>query len=256
MQAHKGIILAAGRGSRMLSLTDRAPKCLSEIAGQTLLDWQLDSLRKGGVEDIVVVRGYLKEMLTGDFATEENPRWAETNMVSTLACAQGYLQSGPCVVSYSDILYHPDHVRTLIAAAGDIRMTYDTEWEALWSARFQDPLADAETFRQENGQLLEIGGRTGEIKDIQGQYMGLLAFTPAGWAQVEKLRTALEPAQRDKLDMTALLNLLLDRGAEIRVVPVRGRWCEVDAESDLRLYRKNIGSGVWSHDWRRDEERV
>jgi len=46
--------------------------------------------------------------------------------------------------------------------------------------RFADPLADAEIFRiNAAGQLLEIGGKTTRIEDIEGQYVGLLKFTPS-----------------------------------------------------------------------------
>ena len=49
-----------------------------------------------------------------------------------------------------------------------------------------DPLSDAETFRIDaSGELLEIGGKTGKIEDIEGQYMGLLKFTPTAWTAVE-----------------------------------------------------------------------
>ena len=40
----RAIILAAGRGSRMGALTDPAPKCLTTLAGQTLLDWQREKM--------------------------------------------------------------------------------------------------------------------------------------------------------------------------------------------------------------------
>ncbi len=40
----KGIILAAGRGSRMKTLTDERPKCLVELDGRPLLDYQINAL--------------------------------------------------------------------------------------------------------------------------------------------------------------------------------------------------------------------
>ena len=54
----KGIILAAGRGSRMASLSDEIPKCLLKVGGKPLIDRQIEALRKGGVEDISIVTGY------------------------------------------------------------------------------------------------------------------------------------------------------------------------------------------------------
>ena len=62
----KGIILAAGRGSRMRSLTDASPKCLTEIAGKTLLEWQMSTMRYAGIDDMIVVRGYQAASLPGD----------------------------------------------------------------------------------------------------------------------------------------------------------------------------------------------
>ena len=51
----KDIILAAGRGSRMKNLTADRPKCLVELRGKALLDWQLEALRAAGVTEIAIV---------------------------------------------------------------------------------------------------------------------------------------------------------------------------------------------------------
>ena len=60
----KAIILAAGRGSRMKSLTDEQPKCLIELRGKTLLEWQLGALREAGIAEIGIVTGYKRELLS------------------------------------------------------------------------------------------------------------------------------------------------------------------------------------------------
>ena len=59
----KAIILAAGRGSRMNNISLEKPKCLVEIFGQTLLNFQLSAMRKSGIDDIAIVTGYKREML-------------------------------------------------------------------------------------------------------------------------------------------------------------------------------------------------
>lgn len=253
------VILAAGRGSRMRHLTEEKPKCLVELAGRPLLAWQLSALRAAGLDRILVVRGYAGHCLHGDFATVENPRWAGTNMVSSLLCAgdfagKFFAEGGRrLVVSYADIVYHPDHVRRLLSAAEDMALTYDTRWEELWKLRFADVLADAETFRQEGGLLREIGGRPSSPDQIQGQYMGLLSFSAAGWQTLEDACAALGPAV-DRLDMTGLLRLLLDQGHAVGAVPVEGRWCESDSDTDRRRYEEALARGGWSHDWRPDAQ--
>lgn len=249
------IILAAGRGSRMKGLTADQPKCMLQLAGRPLLRWQEESLQEAGISDIHVVKGYKGECFPERFSFSVNPRWAETNMLFSLACASGYIEAmfgqgyGQFIISYSDIVYAADHVRKLMASEADIAITYDLQWEKLWSLRFQDVLADAETFVEKNGELREIGGRAAAISDIAGQYMGLLKMTRNGWdewrAEVANLGIAL-----DTTDMTSFLRHLLAEKHRIAAVPVQGRWCEADSSSDLAAYENALASGLWSHDWR------
>lgn len=252
----RALILAAGRGSRMRGLTAHKPKCLVELAGKTLLDWQLSALRESGIEEIAVLRGYRAEALAGPgYKVFDNPRWAQTNMVSTLLCADSWLRGGECIISYADILYHPDTVRALAEAKGEIALTYDRLWKQLWCERFENPLSDAETFRcTTDGQLLEIGRRASSMSEIEGQYMGLLKTTPLGWNRVFEFLQTLPQPQRDALDMTGLLGRLLSDRVTIQAVGIEGHWCEVDSDEDLAVYEERLGEIMpWRHDWRWEE---
>jgi choline kinase len=236
----KAIILAAGRGSRMKSLTDERPKCLVELRGKPLLEWQLESLRAAGISDIAVVTGYKHELLAERGLSEfHNPRWAETNMVSSLACAESWLEGQPCIVSYSDIFYSPVAVQSLINSDAALAVTYDPNWLQLWTERFGDPLLDAETFRlTATHTLAEIGNKPQSVDDVQGQYMGLLRFTPEGWAEVVRLRAELSPQQRDSMHMTNTLQRVIDAGrVPIAAVAYTGEWGEVDSSEDLSVYQ-------------------
>lgn len=247
----KAIILAAGRGSRMGGLTDSQPKCLSVLAGKTLLGWQLDAIRGAGIEDIGIVRGYRSSQLNfSGLHYFENARWAESNMVVSLSCASQWLRTDVCIVSYSDIVFPSSTVRVLVQAEGDIVITYDINWRQLWQRRFSDPLVDAETFRiDSNGRLLEIGRKPTSFSEIEGQYMGLLRFTPGGWSAVERLLATLKSEDLDRLDVTSLLQRLIQRDIAIVTVPVSEPWYEVDSGSDLQLYEKRAesrGGVLWS----------
>ncbi|NDY56125.1 phosphocholine cytidylyltransferase family protein [Desulfovibrio sulfodismutans] len=262
------VILAAGRGSRMKALTGDRPKCLTELAGRPLLHWQMDALRAGGAEALLLLRGYRGDMLQpeaqgmvpGAYEMAENPAWAETNMLSTLLCAAPWLETqfasgvGQAVISYSDIVYHADHVAALAACPQDIAITYDTLWEPLWRLRFGDPLLDAETFRQENGLLREIGGKPTSLGEICGQYMGLTKVSAKGW-QTLAATCATLGADVAQTDMTAFLRRLLTDGQTVGAVPVAGKWCETDNEADLESYRGMLREPGWSHDWRWGGER-
>jgi len=225
------------------------------------LEWQIDALSTKGIRNIALVVGYRGDRLKGyGYPCVENPDWERSNMCVSLLCAGDLLQRATCVVSYSDIVYHPDAVHALCRADGDIVITYDRLWQELWTERFARPLEDAETFRERNGYLVEIGQRASSLDEVEGQYMGLLKFTPAGWRCARRLLDAEPPEVLAHMDMTALLRRLLERGVPVRSVPVQGRWCEVDSAEDLRLYTARLHErrhgAHWSHDWRWQSELV
>jgi len=59
----KAMILAAGKGTRLLPLTKNLPKCLMPLAGRPLIDWQLSWLKKQGVTECVINLHYLPEQV-------------------------------------------------------------------------------------------------------------------------------------------------------------------------------------------------
>ena len=52
------ILLAAGSARRLGHLTRQQPKCLLEVGGRSLIEHQVDALRRAGIEEIVVVTGH------------------------------------------------------------------------------------------------------------------------------------------------------------------------------------------------------
>lgn len=241
----KAIILAAGRGSRMKSLTDECPKCMMELCGKPLLEWQISALRSAGIRKIAIITGYKRELLADRGLTEfHNPRWAETQMVSSLACAQEWLQAEPCIVSYSDIYYEPSAVASLIDSSANLAVAFDPLWRRQWERRFGNPLDDAETFiLNSDGTFAEIGQKPRTLDEIEGQYMGLLRFTPKGWAEVNRIRNSLSSAECDKIDMTAILQrVIAAKRMPVMAIPYAGAWAECDSENDLQLARITLSA--------------
>jgi choline kinase len=238
----RALLLAAGRGSRLAPLTDDRPKCLVPLLGRPLLEYQIAALRRAGITDIAIVGGYRHECLEPFVATRFlNPRWAQSNMVVSLACAAEWLAAGDSLVCYTDIVYAADAVGTLARNPGDIAITYDPNWLQLWSARFSEPLQDAESFAvDEAGRLIGIGRKNASLHDIHGQYMGLVKLTRAGWRTITDYLRTLTPETVDRLDVTALLARLLDNGVRVDTVPAPWPWVEVDNAADLALYEQDV----------------
>ena len=232
----KAIILAAGRGSRMKHLTDDIPKCLLKFRGKSLIDWQLQAINEAGVSEISIVTGYKRELLSNLNLKEFfNQRWSETNMVSSLECAKEWLQNENCIVSYSDLYYQKEAIHLLQNSLAKLSITYDKNWLQLWSNRFVDPLLDAETFQLNfDHTLKEIGNKPTNIQQIEGQYMGLLKFTPEAWLEVEKIRAGLSQIDCDKMHMTGTLQKIIEyKNIPILAIPYNADWGEFDSEGDL-----------------------
>ena len=243
----KAIILAAGRGSRMKNLTDEKPKCLIELHGKALLDWQIHALKKAGITNIGIVTGYKSELLSGRGLIEfHNPLWAETNMVSSLACARNWLENSPLIVSYSDIFYSKAAVYSLINNRERLAVTYDPNWLKMWTERFGDPLLDAESFQlSQNKMLVDIGKRPKSVSEVEGQFMGLLRITPRGWAEIQRIRLNLDINEQNKMDMTTTLQMVIDAGRiPIGAIPFDGFWGEIDSQQDLRVFSKMHSSSL------------
>jgi len=54
----EAVIVAAGRGRRLMPLTKTTPKCLLSIGKETILDHQLTLLESIGIEKVILVTGF------------------------------------------------------------------------------------------------------------------------------------------------------------------------------------------------------
>jgi MurNAc alpha-1-phosphate uridylyltransferase len=59
----KAMILAAGRGQRMMPLTQNTPKPLLKVKGKTLIEYRLDALKKTNITEVVINLSYLGEKI-------------------------------------------------------------------------------------------------------------------------------------------------------------------------------------------------
>ena len=65
------LIFAAGLGTRLRPLTDTMPKALVPIAGRTLLEYQIDALKRAGITDIIInVHHFAQQII--DFVNDHN----------------------------------------------------------------------------------------------------------------------------------------------------------------------------------------
>ena len=81
----KAIILAAGQGKRLKPLTNDKPKCMINLFGKRIIDYQIEVFKKFGISDIIVVTGFKSESVDiSEIKIYQNHDFDRTNMVETL----------------------------------------------------------------------------------------------------------------------------------------------------------------------------
>jgi L-glutamine-phosphate cytidylyltransferase len=246
----RAIILAAGEGSRLRPYTEDRPKCLVELAGRPLLEWQARTLRAAGIGEIVVVTGYRADQVEAlGFKTRHNPRYAETNMVASLMCAREELRGDTdVIIAYADILYEVGIVEDLARCESPLCTTIDLEWRALWGLRMADPLDDAETLRMDGeGFIIDLGRKPKSLEEIEGQYMGLIrvsaSLAPRLIEAYGEIEARGDKSAVERMYMTDFLRHLAAHVSPLKAVPVRRGWLEVDSREDLETYRRMYERG-------------
>jgi choline kinase len=122
------ILLAAGSAKRLLDLTASRPKCLLDVGGSTLLEHQIRSLRRVGIDDIVVVTGYRAEMIENGYGADarfvRNPIFDTTNSLYSLHLALSEVRGG-FVLANADVLFHPDLLARLVSSPHPDALLYE-----------------------------------------------------------------------------------------------------------------------------------
>lgn len=67
----QAVILAGGLGTRMRPLTNTTPKPMIAIHGKPFLAYILDILKKNGIEEVIILVGYLHKQIEDYFGTGE-----------------------------------------------------------------------------------------------------------------------------------------------------------------------------------------
>jgi L-glutamine-phosphate cytidylyltransferase len=255
----KAIILSAGEGKRLRPLTNEKPKSMVELFDKSLLDWQIEKFRDLQIFDISVVKGYKAESISIENVNYfYNSKFSQTNMVETLFCAKNKLE-GDIIISYGDIIYEKNVLKKLLDDESDISVIIDKNWEYYWKMRFKNPLDDAESLILDKSNFIQdIGQPVKEIKEIQGQYIGLIKFQNKGTEILNEFYQKMKNEAKngnnplnsslpfEKSYMTDLLQGLINEGNKIKAVSISNGWLELDSINDYNLYNNKLKNGTIS----------
>lgn len=112
----RAVFIAAGFGARLVPITLNTPKPLVRVKGVRMIDTLLDAVVRAGIEEIVIVRGYLGEQFDQlrykypQIRFLENPLFNEANNISSALIAR-YLLQNAYVFEADLVLYNPDLIQ-------------------------------------------------------------------------------------------------------------------------------------------------
>lgn len=256
----KAIILAAGMGTRLGKYTENLPKCMLQFNGKSLIGRQVELLKKVGITDISIVRGYQPEKINiPGVKYYHNPDFAHTNMVETLFCAEKELEGkDEILVCYADIIYEQKVLQAVINANVDIGVTADKDYWEYWCARSEHPESDMESLVVKDGKITELGDNKCSRDKAQIRYVGLLKFSKNGVQKLQEIyhyhkknnfnedKPWMRSTSFKKAYMTCMLQALINAGQEVKPVIISRGWLEFDTVEDYEMYTKWLDEGTLS----------
>lgn len=222
----KAIIIAAGRGTRLLPLTKDKTQCLLKVGKETLLDHQIRILNECGVKDIFVITGHCAEQVEEKYKGKAefifNPFYRYSGIALSLWFARDKVEGG-FICLYSDILFDRDILVDLLKTEEDICLVVD---------RKKAGEEDEKVVLKEDS-VKKVGKININPEDSDGIFIGLVKFSDNG---AKILFEELDRVSRENLNayLTDVVDGLIDKGQKVNFSETKGRnWIDIDFVEDL-----------------------
>jgi len=222
MEKYAALILAAGKGTRMNEGTaSPIPKVMFFLNDKPIIRHSVDLIKDAGIEKVVLVVGYRKELVEEYFGDEViyAPQEQQLGTGHAVACAKKFLQgqAESVIIFYGDNpLYKPETIRKLV----DI---YEKEGPtvAMLSAFSDDPSGYGRVFRDKSGDVKAII----EHKDCNQKQLENHEWNPGFyifnsewlWDNIEKLEN---DNSQHEFYLTDMIEKACEQGKRIIAIPV------------------------------------
>ena len=229
----KGIILAAGHGTRLGLLTRCTPKPLLAVAGRPMVTYGLQALVEAGVTELIVVLGHLGEQIRHALG-ETTYRGVHLTYVESadrrdgnglsLYAAREAVGDEPFILVMADHLFSACLVRQLLATP--------RKQSTLCVDRQPSPIIQVGEATQvrvdQMGWVTRIGKN---LPRWNGLDTGVFWLTPASFRAVETLQAEGLPSPT----LAQVCRSLIEHGKGLKACDVSGRfWTDLDTPTDLR----------------------
>jgi len=229
----KVLIIAAGRGERLRPFTDEKPKPLTPLLGLRLIERVILSAKEAGMEDFVIVTGYMGEELRrflGDGSKYgvrieyvKNGFWRKGNGVSVYEARR--LLNEKFILLMADHIFNPEILSRLKKCEldeGECILCVDM------NMRHVIDMEDATKVKVVDGKIVDIGK---DLEDFNGVDMGIFLCSPRIF---EVLRRSI---QAGRYSLTDGMKELAKQG-KLRAYAIddeKSYWLDVDTSESLKF---------------------
>ncbi|MEW6443403.1 MAG: sugar phosphate nucleotidyltransferase [bacterium] len=231
-----GVILAAGRGTRMAPFSQRFPKPLLPICNRPILEYQIAYMKSAGIQDIILVIGHLGYAIARHFGDGDNfgvrIRYVEQEETLGIAHAVGRLEPYirmPFLLFLGDIFFITEDLSVMI----DL-MSRERASAVLAVKKEENPEAIKRNFAvllNEQGRVKRVIEKpryvTNSIKGC-GLYLFDLHIFDA-------IRRTPRTAMRDEYEITDSIQILVDDGFPVLASEIVHQDMNVSYPQDLLL---------------------
>lgn len=226
----QAIIMAAGKGSRLGKITEGKPKSFAEIKGKKLIEYNLQLLKKYGVNEIFIVTGYccesfekLVEGMEGVYLIY-NPFYEMMNVLGSFYMGMDRLKDD-FIYLHADTLCEPALFEKLVMIASDA--------DAILPVDYGPCNEEAMKVKTSKGSIVEITKQM-PAEEAEGEFIGMAAFRreiiPALKDKTKKL---LQEKKFNEYFESAIQRLIDEEDFRIKAIPIAGAfWTEIDFEED------------------------
>ncbi|ULH16598.1 NTP transferase domain-containing protein [Deinococcus sp. KNUC1210] len=228
----KGIILAAGVGSRLKPFSHSRPKHILPLANRPIICYAIDTLREAGISEIAIVSSknnisYLEQACSEfnykvNFILQEN----QLGTGDALKSALDFIGSDDALVYLGDNLFE----NSISVMIDDLN--FDGGTEAALAVKWVDNPEDY-------GVVVVEGGTVREIVEKPRHFIGNLAVCGIFCLKNRLLRRIgeLSPSVRGEYELTQLIELAIESGNRVTAIEFDGWWN--DAGTPKALIKAN-----------------
>jgi len=233
----QAIVPAAGEGTRLRPLTADTPKGLVEVAGKPILTHCFESLRRAGVDEIIVVVGYRGD----DVVDHYGERFRDVSLTyvrqaERLGLGHAVL-TAETAVDGDVVVWNGDNVGEVnLSALVTRHRETDAAATLLVEAVSPERANEGAVFVLADGEPVGVVEKPAEPPSTLIP-RGVFAFSPRVFDALRRV----SPSERGEYELADAVDLLIDADAHVESVALEGWLSNVNTVADVQEASRRLG---------------